>query len=115
MGTLQCDVWDRAASEDQHKLSQQQVRLITMIQKLSSGFKLIDFHNSHITGMTARANRGDVSGLPAHRHKASLDIVSSSLIVILFMCYCYCWVNLSVPCHLKACDINFLGEVIKIK
>ena len=36
VGTLdlmQCDVWDWAASEDQHKLSQQQVRLITMIQK----------------------------------------------------------------------------------
>ena len=50
-----------------------------------------------------------------HRHKASLDIVSSFLIVILFMWYCYCWVNLSVPCHLKACEIYWLGEVIIIK
>ena len=31
MGTLQCDVWDRAASEDQHKLSQQQVRLTILV------------------------------------------------------------------------------------
>ena len=35
MGTLQCDVWDWAASEDQHKQSQQQVRLITMIEENS--------------------------------------------------------------------------------
>ena len=39
---------------------------------------MIDFYNSHITGMTARANGGDVSDQPAHRHKASLDIFSSS-------------------------------------
>ena len=35
MGTLQCDVWDRAASEGQHKLSQQQVmvRITFVMQK----------------------------------------------------------------------------------
>ena len=38
VGTLdlmQCDVWDRTASEEQHKLSQQQVmvRIIIVIQK----------------------------------------------------------------------------------
>ena len=35
MDLMQCDVWDRTASEGQHKLSQQQVmvRIIIVIQK----------------------------------------------------------------------------------
>ena len=44
VGTLdlmQCDVWDRAASEDEHKLSQQQVRLILLFLSLPKFFKAL--------------------------------------------------------------------------